>query len=127
PAQMGSGAGYTSPNFWLNTFTATGKPHFYAPLDVNGWDETTSAATPALTITGSSMGTSPYSPFPSYSTGYGNASAPELANHPSLFNPLAPFSDDRLFALSNMEALLRYGDTGASSLPADLLRLCPNN
>ncbi len=38
-----------------------------------------------------------------------------------------PAGDDRLFALSSLEALLRYGDTGSPALTSELFRLCPQN
>src|SRR5262249_29425418 len=35
--------------------------------------------------------------------------------------------NDRRFPLSNMEALLRYGETGTHALTSDLFRLCPDS
>src|SRR5262249_39000036 len=34
---------------------------------------------------------------------------------------------NRVFGVSNLEAALRYGDTGSSALTSDLFRLCPLN
>jgi len=104
---------------------ATG--HFYNHFDYDGCDDLGNA-TAVFTPTG--VGTSC---FPNYTTaggGYGDAQlvgSQELANHPSIYNFFAPTGDDRVFALSNMEALLRFGDTGSQNLTSDLLRLCPAN
>jgi hypothetical protein len=56
---------------------------------------------------------------------YGPAS-PERSQ-PWLYNVFQPAGNDRVFALSNMEALLRYGDTGSPALTSELFRLCPTN
>src|SRR5262249_31570858 len=55
----------------------------------------------------------PFQCFPSVPAGYGNGSAAERLNHPRLFNPFQPYQPDRTFALSGLEALLRYSDTGS--------------
>jgi hypothetical protein len=54
--------------------------------------------------------------FPVYQNGYAGDGSERL-NHPLLFNVFQPMPNDRAFALSNMEALLRYGDTGSPALP----------
>ncbi len=78
----------------------------------------------------------PLSPFPYFPPNtYGSGDQFERTNHPRLFNifnpnyPIAGLgaSDDRLFAASNMEALLRYGGTGSPALTSDLFRLAPLN
>src|SRR5207249_10901726 len=46
--------------------------------------------------------------FPIYENGY-SAADTERLNHPLLFNVFQPTANDRVFALSNMEALLRHG------------------
>src|SRR5207302_5247586 len=51
----------------------------------------------------------------------------ERIHHPNLYNAFRPALPDRAFALSSMEALLRYGDTGSAALTSELFRLCPNN
>src|SRR5262249_41350228 len=63
----------------------------------------------------------------------------ELVNHPLAYNMFRPvpyppmnsnypnLEDDRVFGVSNMEALLRYGDSGAPALTSELFRLCPLN
>jgi hypothetical protein len=60
-------------------------------------------------------------------SGYGNGSPAERLDHPLLYNPFAPYGPDRSFALSELEALLRSGDTGSPALGSELLRLCPKN
>jgi hypothetical protein len=109
-----------------------GRPmHFYSELDFDGGNETTGGPSGPLLLPG--FGAPPFSPFPSFLTpaggdaGYGNGSAPERRGHPLLFNPFRPAGDDRTFALSNLEALLRYGDTGSAALTSDLFRLCPDS
>src|SRR5262249_33779534 len=78
-----------------------------------------------------SLDTGLLSCFPTFSAGCDNSSggAPltERWEHPSLFNALQPAGDDRGFALSNLEALFRYGETGSPGLTSDLFRLCPAN
>src|SRR5579871_3295957 len=64
--------------------------------------------------------------FPIYQNGYAGDGA-ECVNHPLLFNVFQPVPNDRAFALSNMEALLRYGDTGSPTLTSELFRSCPVN
>ncbi|HEV3445801.1 MAG TPA: hypothetical protein VG099_14255 [Gemmataceae bacterium] len=102
-------------------------PHFYAPLDFDGCDEINGyAASGPLLIPGD--GAAPASSsFPTATAGYGNGSVAERAEHPSLFNVLAPAGDGRVFAAANLEALLRAGDAGAGGLYSELQRLCPAN
>jgi hypothetical protein len=108
---------------------------FYAPVDFDGSRElpTGSPSVPGrpsaqLQLPGSRP-TPPYFCFPAVSgrAGYGNGSAAERANHPLLYNPFRPAAGDRNFAASDLEALLRQGDTGSAALSAELLRLCPRN
>ena len=104
-----------------------GRAHFYNHIDADGCDINGNPTQPFSPV-GSAL-----SCFPSYPTsisnpavgGYDDASAGELTNHP--LNFLSSGSDDRVFDLSNMEALLRFGDTGSANLTSDLLRLCPLN
>jgi hypothetical protein len=94
----------------------------YAPVDFDGSQENNQRQPTAPLIL-------PDFPlcFPSLPAGYGNASDAECKDHPSLYNPGKPTLPDRSFALSNIEALLRYGDTGSPALTSELLRLCPQN
>jgi hypothetical protein len=108
---------------------------FYAPADFDGSRElatgnprTVGRPTLPLDLPGSGL-TRPYLCFPALPTraGYGDGSAAERAGHPLLYNPFQPDPHDHAFALSNMEALLRYGDTGSQALTSELFRLCPKN
>jgi hypothetical protein len=65
--------------------------------------------------------------FPLFPAGYGNGSAAERTDHALLYNFFRPARDHRVFALSNLEALLRHGDTGTDSLISELPSLCPQN
>jgi hypothetical protein len=103
--------------------------HFYSPADFDEVNEQGGyAATQALNPIGFS-GPGMNSPFPAFPQGYGNSSAAELTNHPSIYSLFPPLvGDDRSFPLSNLEGLLRYGDTGSSNLlSSDLLRMCSKN
>jgi hypothetical protein len=102
-------------------------PHFYSQVDADGYnyDQAPYGASGPLQLPG--FGTAPLQCFPSYLGGYGNGSVVECTNHPALYNPLQPAGDDRVFAASNLEALLRYGDTGSAGLTSELFRLCPQN
>jgi hypothetical protein len=109
-----------------------GRPmHFYSQVDFDGGNEITGQSSGPLLLPGS--GAPVLSPFPSFLTaaggydGYGNGSARERRGHPLLFNPFQPAGDNRTFGVSNLEALLRYGDTGSPALTSDLFRLCPAN
>src|SRR5262249_19205249 len=53
--------------------------------------------------------------------------AAERTNHPLLYNVFRPAGDDRVFSVSNLEALLRHGDTGSQALACELRLLCPKN
>lgn len=70
-------------------------------------------------------GTRPLVAFPTFPEGFGNESEGERTDHPALFNPFNPGPGQRLFDASNLEALLRLGDTGAPGLTSELARLCP--
>jgi hypothetical protein len=109
-----------------------GRPqHFYSQIDFDGYNERANAPSGALLLPG--FGAAATSCFPSYLTatggyaGYGNRSAAERKNHPSLYDSLQPMGQNRAFPISNMEALLRYGDTNSPALTSDLFRLCPAN
>jgi hypothetical protein len=70
----------------------------------------------------------PYAP----PVGYDNGNLEERTDHPLLFNYFNPQrwngnQFDGTFAVSNMEALLRYADTGSPALTSDLFRLCSYN
>jgi hypothetical protein len=99
---------------------------FYNAIDFDGCnDGTGGAATAAIGLPG--FGAPPMSCFPTYPPGYGNASLRERTDHPLVYNPFAPTGDDRAFPVMNVEALLRYGDTGSPALSSEFLGLCPQN
>jgi hypothetical protein len=109
------------------------RPHPYAPVDFDGRDEATGAATGRMRVPAAAPAGNPVLPFPAFPpTGYGNASLRERTGHPLLSNPLEPAAsdpnnDDRPFAHSNLSALLLSLDTGGPALTSELLRLCPLN
>jgi hypothetical protein len=123
---------------------------FYSQFDYDGSNEGDPAKpyspTPAFNLL-PPMAATQQSCFPAPAPGFGSGRAPtgpqptpippdELQNHPLLFNPFQPAfyplptgvpAGDRLFPVSNMEALLRFGDVNGPGLDSDLLRLLPNN
>jgi len=69
-----------------------------------------------------------FSPFPMYPTSsYGNGNPFELQNNPALNGYFVQTGDDHTFPLSNMEAVLRFGDVGADAIRSDLMNLCQQN
>jgi hypothetical protein len=132
-----SGAGSAPGRYGLDT-----KPHpggalapglvsrFYAPVDFDGSRELGKVGQPTLSLHLPGTGPTPaFHAFPNVPAqgGHGNSSAAERLNHPLLFDPFWPVAPDRAFPLSDLEALLRYGDTGSQALASNLLRLCPKN
>lgn len=102
------------------------RPHSYAQVDFDACQELAGfTPTPPFLLPSPTL--QPWLSFPSYPSGYGDGSAAERLNHPSLSNGLHPAGDDRGFAVCNMEALLRPGDTGSSALISELSGLCPQN
>ncbi len=102
-----------------NVAAFPGPPPFYARIDYDASDEADGGVTPPLRqLLGG---------FPTFPQGFGNASPAECADHPAVYNVRTPTDDDRAFAVSNLEALLRYGDTGSPALTSELLSLCPLN
>ncbi|HEV3205177.1 MAG TPA: hypothetical protein VGY77_12370 [Gemmataceae bacterium] len=106
-------------------------PRFYGPIDFDGSQELSNGA-PSEQLILPDMVFGPLQCFPSVPLGYASPNLPgseqgEYSHHPKLFNPLNPFSPDRAFDLSCMEALLRFGDTGSSGLTSDLFHHCPLN
>jgi hypothetical protein len=117
-----------------NVAPLTFQPRFYSQVDLDGRDESAGGAA-------SGRWRLPEPPasagdvrrwYPSFGGGYGNSSAAERTHHPLLFDFFSPqvaggANFDRSFALSNLEALLRHGDTGSAALTSDLARLCPTS
>lgn len=100
------------------------KPHSYAQVDFDGSNEGPGGQpTGPLQLPG--FGGPPFRCFPIFPPGYGNGSGTERREHPLLYNLFQPAADDRGFAASNLDALLRYGDTGSPALTSELFRLCP--
>jgi hypothetical protein len=122
------------------TFLPTPVQNYSIPIDADGCNESTAllnqpsayGATGRITVNVAGS----FSLFPTFpGAGFGNASTAELTEHPLVFNSYQPAYVptgtppviQRTFPLSNMEALLRYGETGSHTLTSDLLRLCPLN
>src|SRR5205814_2417380 len=109
-------------------------PHVHGQVDYDAADEMNYFA-----VSGPVNPPVAQNSFPNFTNGYGNGSGPpppppgppqvstERFNHPLNYNYFQTAGDDRLFGLSNMEALLRYGDSNSPSLTSDLFRLCPVN
>lgn len=109
-------------------------PHFYSQVDFDS-SRQNDTASGRFSIPGSVGYNGGLSPFPVYAagTGWDNGITGERQNHPLLYDVLMPRlagnrnEDDRRFALSNMEALLRYSDTGSPAMTSELFQLCPEN
>jgi hypothetical protein len=102
------------------------RPHFYAQVDYDACQEQ-AGFVPSAGLLLPGAGAPPWQCFPLFPAGYGNGSAAERTDHPLLYNFFRPAGDDRRFAASNLEALLRSGDTGSEALTSELARLCPRN
>jgi hypothetical protein len=119
-------------------------PHFYAPVDVNGRVDLPNPGGYSARPTPPGYGGVATSPFPVFDPkSYLNGGPTENTNHPLLFDYFrSPFyngTDDRVFRVSDMEALLRPNnnftqltnkllpDSGSSALINDLIRLSPIN
>ena len=100
------------------------KPRFFSQTDYDGCDENNGFA-PSGKIT---LPNNPNNPFPSFGGGYGNFSLAEVNNHPGLYDVFQPQGDDQALSnFSNMEAILRYGDTGSPAMTSNLFNLLPMN
>jgi hypothetical protein len=106
-------------------------PKFYAPVDFDGSDQNKNGAPSGPLMLAPTPGplAVPYQSFPDPPAGYsfGNGLQAERIHHPNLYNPFTPTLPDRLFSLSNLEALLRYGDTGSPALTSEVFASCPQN
>jgi hypothetical protein len=100
---------------------------FQAPVDWDGSQELAGGAPSDRLRLPGTLPVLPYQCFPGTPAGYGQGSPAERAGHPRLYNPVQPTVPDRAFALSSLEGLLRYGDTGSPALTSELFRLCPRN
>src|SRR5262249_14811053 len=99
----------------------------YSAVDLDGGNESTGQPTDAMRLPGTPPAR-PWQCFPSVMPGYGNGVGNELIRHPRLANPFTSTPlGTYVFPLSNVEALLRYGDTGSPALTSELFRLAPQN
>jgi hypothetical protein len=112
--------------------THAGWPHFYAPYDYDGANESANYG-PSAQIVLPPNGTPTAFPtygngytFPTALNGYGSGQAGELLNHPMAYNFFNPAGGDRVFRWWDLEALLRYGDTGAPAMTSEFYKLLPN-
>jgi hypothetical protein len=93
---------------------------WYSPVDFDGIN-----SGPLKLPVAPTMANPIISAFPTFPAGYNNSSAGELTNHPAGFNYYNPFSPDRTFPITNMEALLRYTEKGSPAFSPELFRLLP--
>lgn len=102
----------------------------YSPVDLDAWNLPGLVASDGLRLPGTPP-INAWQCFPSFSTAYGQGGLRdplELLDHPKLVNPFAAAPGrSYLFPPSDIEALLRYGDTGSPALTSDLFRHCPLN
>ena len=128
-----------------NTAPAGAQPHYWGPVDLDGCKEMQGNVPSDRLQTwlipfkdGNGVWHLPS--FPSVPNGYGEGSAQERLNHPQVYNFFNPFQDppapwgtgnankrNLFFPISNMEALLRYGETNSPGLTSSLFRLCAQN
>jgi hypothetical protein len=109
-------------------------PHFYAQVNFNGARNPTlgTAANDRIQLpTGLTC-------FPTFSdrryyNGTNQVAYSERKNHALRYNVFRAVTtnptanDDRVFSASNMERVLRYGDTGNDAMTSELFRLLPQN
>jgi hypothetical protein len=125
-------------------------PHFYGQVDYDGTDEANATNLWGISKPIQLPAATSFTSFPTYNTaptqgGYGNniqptgPLAPPTPNyavntfegylHPLLYNYFQPdlngTSTNITFPISNMEALLRYGDVNSTGATSELMRLCP--
>jgi hypothetical protein len=119
------------PHTPLPTLPADQYPKIYAAVDYDGSDQqhNGSPSGPLMLAPTPGPHAVPYQCFPDPPAGYsyGSLYLAERVNHPNLYNPLRPTLPDRSFALSNMEALVRFGDTGSGALTSEVMHSCPQN
>lgn len=107
--------------------------HFYGQADFDGSKSTSPFAPTDRFLFPGQPPAPPQSPFPyfvdpsGWDNGVNKPQYSERRDHPLLYDVMQPQGDDRRFALSNMEALLRYQDTGSPALTSELFQLCPTN
>ncbi len=120
-------------------------PHFYSQVDFDAVDNSAMAGTDPATPSWSTTlaGTAA---FPTYPGGYQNGNTTERTNHSAIYNatrpqplpwtvvamdPMNPTKANSAYNLrfpaSDLERLLRFGDTDGPSLSSQLERLCVSN
>jgi hypothetical protein len=110
-----------------------GAPRFYAQVDFDGSNENAGGApTGQFLLPGMPGGPTATASFPQYPPGYGNGVAAEGTNHPSAYNFFTPTGGDLGTSspfgdVSNLEAILRYGETNSPALTSNLFTICPQN
>jgi hypothetical protein len=116
-------------------------PRFFSQVDFDACQADTKYRLMGGKIRLPDAGFNPFSPFPTFPTGYDNGSGggalTERFNHPLLYDVGSLISrggwydstnDDRYFTAGDMAALLRPdGDTNKEALTSELLKLCPTN
>lgn len=114
------------PHSPLTPITAGPYPKAYAPVDFDASNQDSNGEQSGPLVLTPRPG---YQSFPDPPAGYsyGGKLETERVDHPNLYNPFAPTRPDRSFSLSNMEALLRYGDTGSPALTSEIVGACPQN
>jgi hypothetical protein len=120
-----------NPLYVLNDPTLPGKrSRFYSQVDYDGANFARNGPSAPMKLLTQQQGATIFTSFPTYNADpskpdYGNSSLTELTDHPLLYNYFQPALDNSTFPVSNMEALLRYLDTGSPALTSDLFRLLP--
>ncbi len=127
------------------TASAGTAPHFYASVDLDACTGANFVATsPVKSPTAPNAAGDPtynipawfFSPFPAFPPGYLHLdNTLERQRHPMTFNFFNPQRDqsttpatyDSVLPISNMEALLRYGETNSPGLTSELYRSCGTN
>lgn len=131
--------------YWQSSTAQPGSaPHYYAQVDFDGCKSYSGPGTGQLPVTAgitlpaaTGIGKPPFPTFPAgyengSTTAAGNPSYTERTDHPLLFDVFTPFYlsstiYNRRFPASDMERLLRFGDTGYASLTSSLEQLTPEN
>jgi hypothetical protein len=130
---------YRAPGMLNGTQLLGFRPHFHGRVDWDEWfkDATNDMPSTALDLNKRLDGGIPankFSPFVSFdpsspapggTRGWQDGNPGESLGHPSLYNVFRPAAGTRRFPLSDMEALLRFDDTGSQAFTSELLRLLP--
>jgi hypothetical protein len=117
--------GNPPPNGMNAIYIPPPTPRFFSQVDYDGYNENGGGPTVRMNLPGQG--------FPKFGAGYGNYSMKEMMNHPSVYNVYEPQADDKTLGCNsnlegtNMEAVLRYGDTGAPAMSSNLFQILPRN